>query len=230
MRFFLIPIMVALSLAGCGGGISTPIGTQVPVQSATDESSSRQDDYRIGSLDQLSITVFQEPDLSLKEVPVDSSGNIIIPLIGQVRAEGKTARELAADIQTRLGQRYLVNPQVSLVVTKSVSQRVTVEGQVAKPGVYEIEGRTTLLRSIALAEGPTRTAALDQIAVFHTVDGRRYVTRYDLNTIRRGESPDPAIQGQDIVVVGFSGLKSAYQNVLANLPVLGTLLITIAQR
>ena len=229
MRFLTL-IILSLSLAACGGRMSAPVGAPVAVQTAVDTPAARQDDYRIGPLDELSITVFQEPDLSIKEVPVDSSGNIIVPLIGQVRAEGKTARELAADIEGLLGRRYLVNPQVSLLVTKSVSQRVTVEGQVAKPGVYELEGRTTLLRAVALAEGPTRVAALDQIALFHTVGDRRYVTRYDLQAIRRGEAADPEIRGQDVVVFGFSGLKSAYQTVLTSLPVLGTVLITLINK
>lgn len=221
---FLTFFLLALSLAACSG-------RSPPVQTATavplDASTTRIDDYKIGPLDVLSLSVFQEPDLSIKEVPVDSSGNIIVPLIGQIRAEGKTARELGADIAQRLGQRYLVNPQVSLIVTKSVSQRVTVEGQVIKPGVYEVEGRTTLLRAIALAEGPTRIAKLDQIGVFRTIGDRRYVTRYDLKAIRTGETSDPEIRGQDVVVVGFSGLKSAYQNILTSLPVLGTIFVTV---
>lgn len=227
LRFLVLP-MLTLLLAACGGGrMTAPVGQQMAVELPTDPSAGRLDDYKIGPLDELSISVFQEPDLSVKEVPVDSSGNIIVPLVGQIRAEGMTARELAADIESRLGERYLVHPQVSLIVTKSVSQRVTVEGQVVKPGVYDIEGRTTLLRAVALAEGPTRVAALDQVGVFHTVGNQRYITRYDLQAIRQGRSPDPEIRGQDIVVVGFSGLKNAYQTALSSLPVLGTIIVTL---
>lgn len=203
--------------------------TTLPGTTPGAAANARPDDYKIGPLDELSLSVFQEPDLSIKEVPVDSSGNIIVPLIGQIQAEGKTARELGLDIARQLGQRYLVNPQVSLIVTKSVSQRVTVEGQVAKPGVYEIEGRTTLLRAIALAEGPTRVASLNEVAVFRTVGEQRYVARFDLRAIRTGQSPDPDIRGQDIVVVGFSGLKNATQTVLASLPVLGSLFVTLVR-
>lgn len=190
---------------------------------ATDASA----DYTIGPLDEVSISVFQEPDLSIKEVPVDASGNIIMPLIGQVRAAGKTARDLAQDIGTRLGKNYLVNPQVSLVVTKSVSQRVTVEGQVTKPGVYEIEGRTTLLQAIALAQGPSPVARLDEVAIFRTIGGKRYAARFDLEAIRAGSAPDPAIQGQDVVVVGFSSLKSGIRTALTSLPILGTFVVTL---
>src|SRR3546814_12865246 len=72
-------------------------------------------EYRIGPLDVLKITVFQEPDLSLEEVPVDASGNILFPLIGQVSVSGKTSTELSNAIAQRLGERYLVDPQVSTI-------------------------------------------------------------------------------------------------------------------
>src|SRR3546814_19100731 len=86
--------------------------------------------YRIGALDVLKVTVFQEEDLSFDELQVDASGNVSLPLIGTVRAEGMTAAALSSEIATKLGAKYLVNPQVSVSVASSVSQNVTVEGNV----------------------------------------------------------------------------------------------------
>src|SRR3546814_477011 len=97
--------------------------------------------YRIGALDVLKVTVFQEEDLSFDELQVDASGNVSLPLIGTVRAEGMTAAALSSEIATKLGAKYLVNPQVSVSVASSVSQNVTVEGNVNQPGVYAINGR-----------------------------------------------------------------------------------------
>ncbi len=90
------------------------------------------------------MNIFQEPDLSFKELQVDASGNVLFPLIGDAHASGKSARELSQEMGERLSG-YLVNPQVSVVVSSSVSQQVTVEGNVTQPGIYDIAGPTTLL-------------------------------------------------------------------------------------
>jgi polysaccharide export outer membrane protein len=177
-----------------------------------------EDDYRIGAQDKINITVFQEPDLSLQDVKVDASGNVLLPLIGSVTAAGLTTTELSEEIAKRLGSRYLIDPQVSVIVSSSVSQKVTVEGAVTSPGVYEVRGQTTLLEALAMAKGPNQVADLDQVVVFRVVDGQRMAARFDLRDIRRGKTPDPAILGNDTVVVGSSGLKAAWRDAVAAIP------------
>jgi polysaccharide export outer membrane protein len=175
-------------------------------------------DYLIGAQDRINITVFQEPDLSLQNVQVDASGNILLPLIGTVTASGKTTSELSREIATRLDKQFLVDPQVSVIVVSSVSQKVTVEGSVTEPGVYEVRGQTTLLEALAMAKGPTRVAALNRVAVFRTIDGQRMGALFDIKAIRRGEMADPEIRGNDIVVVGLSNMKAIWRDTLAALP------------
>lgn len=175
-------------------------------------------DYLVGPLDTLQVTVFQEPDLSFEKIQVDASGNLTFPLIGTVRAQGKTSSELSREIALALGQKYLVNPQVTVLVTASISQRFTVEGQVTEPGVYDIAGTTTLLEAIARAKSPTRSAKLDQIIVFRTIDGQRMGAIFDLKAIRNGDAPDPQILGGDVIVVGFSQVKGAWQDILRAAP------------
>lgn len=177
-------------------------------------------DYKIGPLDVLSVTVFKEPDLSFKEIQVDAGGNLLFPLVGDVHAAGKSANELSKELAARLNEKYLRNAQVSVVIASSVSQHVTVEGNVTQPGVYDISGSSTLLQAIALAKSPTRTARLDQVAVFRFVDGKRMGAVFDLRAIRNGEAPDPVLQGGDIVVVGFSAAKGAFRDFLQSAPLL----------
>jgi polysaccharide export outer membrane protein len=226
------PILLAVSassamiLSGCSNG-PTPagIGTYNVISDAG--VSPAPADYRIGPLDVLKITVFQEPDLSADEVPVDASGNILLPLIGQVTAAGRTGSQLSADIADRLGSRFLVDPQVSIIIVKSVAQRVTVEGSVEKPGVYQIEGSTSLLQAMALASGPSRVAKTSEIIVFRTIDGKVYAAQFNLDLIRRGTQPNPQILGGDIVVVGRSALKGLYKDLLEIAPLLTTTFIQI---
>jgi polysaccharide export outer membrane protein len=103
---------------------------------------------------------------------------------------------------------------------EAASQKITVDGAVTKPGVYLMRGRTTLLQAIAMAEGPSRTAALDTVAVFRTVDGRRMAAVFNLADIRAGRTEDPVMLGDDIVVVDTSRTSVALREMLAALPAL----------
>lgn len=176
--------------------------------------------YRIGALDRISISVFQENDVSARNVQVDASGNILLPLIGEVRAMGHTSSELAAIVQARLGRRFLVNPQVSVTVDESASQRVTVIGSVIEPGVYSIRGRTTLLDAVAMAKGTARVAAMNNVVIFRVVDGKRIGALFNLRHITRGEAADPEILGNDAVVIGHSDIKAAWRDLLTAAPLL----------
>lgn len=174
--------------------------------------------YTIGATDLLSISVFQVPDLSFEEVRVDASGTIQMPLIGSVRAAGRTPDELAEEIQSQLGGRFLQNPQVSVTVSEAASQKITVDGAVTKPGVYVMRGQTTLLQAVAMAEGPTEIANLRSVAVFRTTPSGRMVAVFDLNAIRNGQAPDPVLLGDDVVVVDTSRLSAATQRALLAVP------------
>ena len=175
-------------------------------------------DYRIGRSDKLKVSVFQVPDLSFDEIRVDAAGNLQLPLIGSVVAEGMTPVELSQEITSRLAQRYLRDPQVTVTVMEAASQKVTVDGAVTKPGVYEMQGRTSLLQAVAMAEGPTRTANLKSVAVFRSVNDRRMVAVFDLSAIRSGLSPDPVILGDDVIVVDTSRLQAALRDAISALP------------
>jgi polysaccharide export outer membrane protein len=177
-------------------------------------------DYRIGALDTVDITVFQEPDISTRGVVVDAAGVISMPLIGRVQAAGKTTTDLADLLAARLAERFYVNPQVTVTVASSVAQRVTVQGDVKEPGIYPISGPTTLLDTVALAKGESEDAALNQVIVVRYIEGKRMGAVFDLKRIRRGDDPDPAIQPRDTIIVGHSAGKSAWHDILRAAPLL----------
>jgi polysaccharide export outer membrane protein len=175
-------------------------------------------EYRIGVGDKLDVRVFQVADLSFEELVVDTSGNINMPLIGAVRSAGRTAGEMSTDIAARLATQYLRDPQVTVTVKEAANQKITVDGAVTKPGVYEMRGSTSLLQAVAMAEGPTRVADLTKVAVFRSIDGRRSVAIFDLSAIRQGRESDPQVLGDDVIVVDTSRLSSALREVVGALP------------
>ena len=122
-------------------------------------------DYKIGPQDVLDISVFKVPELS-RSVQVADSGTINLPLVGEVEATGRTARDIEHDLATKLGAKYLQSPQVTVYIKEYNSQRVTVDGAVKKPGVYPIRGKTTLMQSVALAEGLNDVSDSSDIVIF----------------------------------------------------------------
>ena len=215
-------ISACLVLASCAGSRSSnlPIGEAAYRLIPPEDPTAPQKSYVIAPNDLLDLQVFQEADLSNDKLQVDDSGRIQMPLIGEVPAAGRTPSELAADIAARLRERYIVNPQVVVSVVKVATHYVTVEGQVTKPGVYEITRDYTLLSAVARAESPNKTAKLDEILVFRVVAGQRLAARFDLDDIRAGRAPDPRIINGDVVVVGYSASKGVWQNVLQAAPLL----------
>lgn len=183
-------------------------------------SSTRPAEYRMGVGDKVNVRVFQVPDLSFDDLVIDTSGDIQMPLIGAVRGAGRTSGQLSSDIADRLAVQYLRNPQVTVTVTEAASQKITVDGAVTKPGVYEMRGSTSLLQAVAMAEGPSPLADLSKVAVFRTVDGQRSVALFDLGSIRQGRAPDPVVLGDDIIVVDTSRLNSTLREIVGVVPAL----------
>lgn len=185
--------------------------------------------YRIGPFDRLIIEVFGVADLK-QELQVDGSGDIVLPLAGRIEAEGLTPFELSARIAERLRQRYIRDPQVSVNLKETVSQIVTVEGQVKDPGLYPVIGDMSLIRAIAQAKGTTEFAKLDDVVIFRTVDQKRYLGLYNLEAIRRGNYPDPAIYAGDVVIVGDSPGRRMMRDLLGASSLLATPLVALLQR
>lgn len=187
-----------------------------PVSSAPEVDampSSNIDEYVIGPHDLLEISVFQVEELS-RTVRINSRGMFSLPLIGVIQAAGLTAADVEADIAGKLYECCLQDPQVSIFIKEFVSQRVTVEGEVQKPGVYPLTGRTTLLQAIAMASGSSELADLGEVRVFRDLkDGMKEQFVFDIRQIREGKVADPLIQGNDIVVVGKSGSLSVIKGV-----------------
>jgi polysaccharide biosynthesis/export protein len=186
-------------------------------------SSSGSTAYKIGPLDVLEVTVFKVPDLS-KTAQVSEAGTINYPLIGEVAVAGKSSRDVEQAITKTLGSKFLKNPQVSVYVKEYNSQRVTVQGSVAKPGIYPIQGKLTLLQVMALSGG-LDSVSDDNVVIFRNVDGKRSVARYNVNQVQGGEAQDPPLQAGDIIVAGKSSFKEGFNNLMKALPLASMFLL-----
>ncbi len=183
----------------------------------------------IGPLDTITVTVFGVPDLS-RQMQVDAGGRIAMPLIGTVDANGKSASELARGIEDLLRQQYVRDPDVTVNIVSSVSQVVTVDGQVTEPGLYPVTNQMTLLRAVASARGLTEFADEDDVVILRTVEGQKIAGLYNISAIRRGVYDDPPIYANDMIVVGDSPQRRMFRDFVSVAPLLAAPIIAILQR
>jgi len=180
----------------------------------------------IGPLDTIQVDVFNVPELN-REMQVDASGRISMPLVGTIDARGKTASELASAVEAALRGRYVRSPDVTVNIKSSVSQVATIDGQVVEPGLYPVTNQMTLLRAIASAKGLSEFARQDDVVILRTVNGRKMAGLYNIDAIRRGAYDDPAIYANDVIVVGDSPQRRLFRDFVALAPLLAAPLIAI---
>ena len=185
--------------------------------------------YVIGPFDKLNIEVFGVGELNQKEIQADSGGRISLPLLGTIQAAGMTPQELARFIEQKLAAQYIRDPQVTINLKETVSQVVTVDGEVKEPGLYPVIGRMTLMRAVATAKGTSEFAKLQDVVIFRTVKGQKMAALYNLKAIRRGSYDDPEVFANDVVVVGDSAARRIFKDALLIAPLLTTPLILLLQ-
>ena len=204
-----------------GGLRALPISEAAPLDAAGAAlASPAAQDYRLGPLDVIEVSVFGVPELT-RTVQVSSSGVISLPLVGELGVADRTLGDVEREIERKLGEKYLRSPQVSIFVKDYTSQRITVEGAVNSPGVFPISGRTTLLQAIAMAKGPDRTADESGVIVFRVDGETKTAAVFDLKTIRTGKAPDPVLVAGDMVVVDQSAARTAWRDIRESIGVLG---------
>jgi polysaccharide biosynthesis/export protein len=156
-----LSLLVLVAAAGFA-----PVG---PAASAADETvvvqGQRTDsDYRLGAGDKVRVTVYNEDDLS-GEFQVDGAGYVRLPLVGQIKAVGRTAHQLEGDVAIAMEDGYLKSPRVNVEVT--TYRPFYIIGQVNRPGQYAYVSNMSALDAIGIAGGFTDHAIESTIHIRH---------------------------------------------------------------
>ena len=146
------------------------------------------EEYSLGVEDKLSISVWKELDLT-KNVTVRPDGKITFPLVGDVQAAGRTARQLTDDL-TKLLSRFIQEPVVTVVVEEINNFKVFVLGEVTLQGVLNLRRRTRFLEAIALAGGLSKFADRSNILLMRFEEGKETRTKIDYRKVVSGEHPE----------------------------------------
>lgn len=161
--------------------------------------------------DKLEVDVYLEDSLD-KEVTVDRSGRIVLPLIGSVGAAGRSVTALASHLEDRYRETHLQNPEISVFITETIEPVVTVDGAVTEPGLYPVNDRSTLLQMMAEVGGLTDVADPHKVYVFRNNGYKKLVANYSVRAMREGIIPDLRIYEGDTIVVFESNSKVALNN------------------
>lgn len=167
MKHFYVTVLTVLAVSVATGAFAQAPPTGSPP--SAEQAAPLRAEYKIGPQDVVSITVFDEPDLSGR-FTVEADGSFTFPLLGRVTAAGMTPRALEAEIQARLGKDYLRNPRVSVAVEEYRSQKVFIVGEVRSPGPYQLTANMTVLEAIAHA-GSTTSSASDEVLIVRPPGG-----------------------------------------------------------
>jgi len=174
-----------------------------PAMTSNSSAPANANDHLLMPGDLIAVTVFQEPDL-YSTLRLARDGSVVFPLIGRVSIGGMTPQAAQKLIRDLLDKDYLVNPQVSLLVTEYAERSFTVLGEVQKPGRYDMPDRASvsLLEAIGMSGGYTRVANPSNVTVKRKVGNQE--TIYKLNAKRMAASGDLSafeIQPDDVITV-----------------------------
>jgi polysaccharide export outer membrane protein len=191
-------LLTGLMLVGTAGAQqaavkSTPMGSQQPIPVASD--------YVIGPEDMLQVSIWKNEAMS-RTLPVRPDGKISLPLLHDIQAAGLTPLQLRDKIAVALAE-FMPNPEVSVSVMEVRSYRVSVLGEVQKPGVLQLKAPTTVLEALALAGGFKDFASPSKIVIFRK-DGSGQTQRLRFNynrAVGNGGEENVSLKSGDVVVV-----------------------------
>jgi polysaccharide export outer membrane protein len=182
--------------------VTEPAGAQSPVVNGSPQHAGAivaPEAYRIGPEDMLQISVWKNEAMS-RAVPVRPDGKISLPLLNDVQAAGLTALELREALTEKLAE-FIPSPEVSVIVSDVRSFKVSVMGEVARPGRSELKSWTTVLDVLALAGGFTQFATRSKIVILRPEGTTMKRIPFNYNRVAAGEQENFYLRNGDIVLV-----------------------------
>jgi polysaccharide export outer membrane protein len=187
-----LTLVAALVTASCAGRPRPPSGSIQAIDLAPEE--------RLGIDDVFEVRVFAEPDLS-GTYRISADGTVDYPFVGRISVIGMRSGDVQELIATKLKDGYLKNPQVSLMIKEWNSRKVSVIGQVQKPGSVAYFPNMTIVDAIAAAGGFTGIASKNAVTLRREIKGSVESRMCPVAEISEGRAPNVVLRPGDILVV-----------------------------
>ena len=191
-------------------------------------------EYRIGAGDVIDIRVEDAPELAVQNQRVSPAGRILMPYLSYLDVKGKTQDEVTILIADKLRGKYLKNPSVAVIIKQPNSQMYFIQGAVKRPGMYQVEGRPTLMLLINAAGGladnhgakayitrdskiePTTTPVAENTTSAQTVLPERKLLTSNINQLfKGGYDQDLRLEPSDTVYVPLADVFFVGGEILA---------------
>ncbi|MFQ5698081.1 MAG: polysaccharide biosynthesis/export family protein [Myxococcota bacterium] len=181
-------------------GLTTAVGCALTAGKSVPARPSALSIYRVAPPDQLEISIRPEPAIT-RVVTVRPDGRVSLDLIGDLEVASKTVEEIRDEITTRIA-RYIVHPDVTVILRQSSSRTYYVFGQVRAPGAYPIIGTVTVAGALGQARGGTKFAALNSARLVRPTEaGRVFRIRLEDITQRGIGDTNYELQPGDMIYV-----------------------------
>ncbi len=157
--------------------------------------------YTVRPADILEISVWKDENLQ-REVLVRPDGGISFPLVGDIKAQGKSVEEIRLEVARRL-KRYIPNPVVTVVVKEILGNRVYVIGKVNEPGEFVVGRYVDVMQALSMAGGTATFASVNDIKILRRVGNKQTAIPFRYSDIEKGRKLEQNIilQDGDVVVV-----------------------------
>jgi polysaccharide biosynthesis/export protein len=200
-RQLCIAFSLLISMAPVYGQSANTKGAALVQAPASNKAATDDPNYVIGAQDVVDVSVWKEPDFT-RTVPVRPDGKISLPLLNDVQASGLTPLQLAAEV-TRSLNKFVTNPQVTVIVTQINSKRVYLLGEVARPGAYTMLPDMTILQALSNAGGFSQYANSKKIYVLREENGKEQKFFFNYKEVISGKRAEQNIrlQSGDTIVV-----------------------------
>ncbi len=182
--------LVALLLVACGA----PKASKYPTQEVYTE------DTTLGAGDTFEVRVFRQKDLTAV-YSISPQGTIAFPMIGDIVAAGRTPAEVEIEIQKKLEDGFLKNPQVSILVKEYKSKKISVFGQVRKPGTLTFSEGMTVIEAISSAGGFTPMAQKNGVRITRGAATKKSRFTVPVESIGKGKANNFFMRPGDVVFV-----------------------------
>lgn len=193
MSLALRVLLIAATLAGCAS-CADPPPSEYPSQQVYEE------DTTLGPGDVFEVRVFQQEKMS-QIYSASSEGTISFPLIGEIEISGKTPAQVETEIRDRLADGYLKDPQVSVFVKEYKSKKISVFGQVRKPGTLGFTDGMTVIEAVSQAGGFTPMARENAVTITRGEGDEKKTYTVPVESIGKGTAKQFYIRPGDVIFV-----------------------------
>jgi polysaccharide biosynthesis/export protein len=204
----IICVCIALLVSSCLGIAAQGVPQKANPKDAASQGSSlseakpsiASDDFIIGLQDVLSINVWKEPDLSVREIVVRPDGKVSLPLVNDIQASGLTTKQLQEQIAKKLTE-YVATPVVTVTVVRIMSRSVSVVGEVRNPGIYPFGSPMTVLEALAKAGGFSELAKTKKIRIIRKESKNTLEFNYKDVASGKKLQQNVVLENGDVVIV-----------------------------